>query len=107
MFDYDFWTRDINRRVEEAGGDGAVVRLVLNDGRGFYVRKVVRTRSGTVALDVYDPNAAKPIVQSTSEVYLIDIPVGKVSSLTVAFESISDVQVRRTSPDSAHLRIER
>jgi hypothetical protein len=57
-----------------------------------------------VSFNVYAPQAAKPMISSTSEVYRLDVPEGSFATLTVAFETISDVPIRRgTNQEKAQI----
>ena len=91
-FDKRFFTHTINELARTAG-DYPVAQLFLSRGVSYFIEKVVESHDGYVVLDVWVPDAAKPIMQSTSQVFVMDDVVGRTQSETVAYWSISDCKV--------------
>jgi hypothetical protein len=93
-FDKQFFTHTLNELARKAG-DYPVAQLFLARGVSYFIEKVVESHDGYVVLDVWVPDAAKPIMQSTSQVFVIDDVAGRVQSETVAYWSSVDTQNRQ------------
>jgi len=91
-FDKRFFTHTINELAKNAG-DYPVAQLSVSAGISYFIEKVVESHDGYVVLDVWIPDAAKPIMQSTSQVFVIDDVAGRVQRETVAYWTITNCRV--------------
>lgn len=100
----DFWTKDIDRLVQDAG-EGASVQLQMADGTKHYIRRILHTGEQELETHAYIGGAPGPFIDSTSATHLLELP--RALFETRAFALDHQVQVNIHGRQAVkHIRIE-
>jgi hypothetical protein len=88
----DFWTKDINRLVQEAG-EGASVCLQMNNGTKHYIRRILHTGEQELETHAYMGAVAGPFIDSTSATHLVELPRALFETRTFSLEHQVQVDI--------------
>ena len=88
----DFWTKDINCLVQEAG-EGASVCLQMDDGARHYIRRILHTGEQEVETHAYMGPVPGPFIDSTSATHLLELPRALFNTLTFSLDHQVQVDI--------------
>ena len=88
----EFWTKDINRLVQEAG-ESASVCLQMEDGTRHYIRRILHTGEQELETHAYMGTVPGPFIESTSATHLLELPRAPFETRTFSLDHQVQVDI--------------